>query len=302
MKISIIERERPWPWEVAELVQAGRGRGHTVDVLDVADLNEVSAFVASLGEVVIWRSSSLVKHFSHGQAVKPTLLSLLADRLPFSGALVQKPHLPFKLSQQIFLAREGVRTIPTFHYAQRRALRQAVADGQLTYPLIQKPNRGCGGEGVSLLATAESVEALPHDLSTFIFQPYLPNRGDYRVLVLGGFMVGAIRRVARAGEFRNNISQGGRAEVVTDSLTLLRLQQMAETVAAWSELDFFGLDVLPCETDGHWYFLELNSSPDWAGFQGATGIPVATHLMQFCEEWYTRSYALSPTAAATVSA
>lgn len=302
MKISVIERERPWPWEVAELVQAGVTRGHTMQVIDIENLNNVSAMLAHLGEIVIWRSSSLIKYFSHKHAVKPTVMALIADRLPLTGSLVNKPYLPFKLSQQIFLRHASIKTIPTFHYAQRKELEQALADGVLVYPFVQKPNRGCGGEGVCLVEMVAAIHALPNDISDFVFQPYLVNSGDYRVLVLGGGLLGAVHRIARAGEFRNNISQGGRAEAVTDPLLLSRLEQMAGTVAAWSGLNFFGLDVLPCAADGQWYFLELNTTPDWRGFQGATGIPVATHVMAFCEEWCKRSYASSATRKVAVSA
>ena len=70
---------------------------------------------------------------------------------------------------------------------------------------------------------APGLEALPALLARWatewegppLFQPYLPEvarLGDRRVLVVAGKAVAAIRRLPKAGEFRANLGQGGRAE------------------------------------------------------------------------------------------
>ena len=47
-----------------------------------------------------------------------------------------------------------------------------------------------------------------------MLQEYIPNDGDYRVLVLGEKVLGVMKRVSpNKEEFKNNYSAGGKVEV-----------------------------------------------------------------------------------------
>ena len=85
---------------------------------------------------------------------------------------------------------------------------------------VIKPLDGAGGSGVMMLATGDKnaraiTEVLTNNGTTqTMVQEYLPSvtRGDKRVLVLDGEVLGAINRVPRADDLRSNIHVGGRVE------------------------------------------------------------------------------------------
>lgn len=111
-----------------------------------------------------------------------------------------------------------------------------------------------GGEGVVRLASgapdfAARVAALLADAGKepLVVQEFLARvteAGDKRVMLLDGEIVGALRRMPKAGEFRANIHVGGRAEKT--ELTA-REREVAERVAPLLKdqgILFAGLDLI----------------------------------------------------------
>jgi len=87
--------------------------------------------------------------------------------------------------------------------------------------VVLKPSFLNGGEGVIKLKPdapdfRARVEAMlaQVDKEPLVVQEFLPAvaEGDKRIMLLDGEIVGALRRVPKAGEFRANIHVGGRAE------------------------------------------------------------------------------------------
>ncbi len=85
---------------------------------------------------------------------------------------------------------------------------------------VIKPLDGAGGAGVLMLARGDKNNRAILDLQTAegkrfaMVQEYLPavRKGDKRVLLLDGEVLGAINRVPRADDLRSNIHVGGRVE------------------------------------------------------------------------------------------
>jgi glutathione synthase len=85
---------------------------------------------------------------------------------------------------------------------------------------VIKPLDGAGGMGVLLLTTGDKNNRAMIDLLTTegrrlaMVQEYLPavRKGDKRVLLLDGKVLGAINRVPREDDLRSNIHVGGRVE------------------------------------------------------------------------------------------
>jgi glutathione synthase len=87
---------------------------------------------------------------------------------------------------------------------------------------VIKPLDGAGGSGVMLLARADKnaraiIETLTHEgRIAAMVQEYLPSvtKGDKRVILLDGDVLGAINRVPRADDLRSNIHVGGMVEPI----------------------------------------------------------------------------------------
>ena len=99
---------------------------------------------------------------------------------------------------------------------------------------------------------------------------------DHRAFVLGGRVLGAIRRHAPDGDWRTNVAVGGRPEAVTLEPDLERLAiRAAEAVGAVMA----GVDLLVDLDRGTTIVLEVNAVPGWRALSSATGIDVAAALL-----------------------
>ncbi len=86
--------------------------------------------------------------------------------------------------------------------------------------IVVKPLEDCSGRGILLLESgmadaSERLAAATGGGSRFVqAQPFLPKivDGDTRVLLLGGEILGWVRRVPAPGDFRSNVNAGGRCQ------------------------------------------------------------------------------------------
>ena len=161
-----------------------------------------------------------------------------------------------------------------------RALRRAglphprtwlIAEGAPTpapeLPVVLKPRFGSWGRDVVLCRTADEVEDALAELTRrswfrehgVLAQEVVPPLGwDLRIVVAGGRVVGAARRTAGAGEWRTNVSLGGRSEPV-DPPPLART--LALSAAAAVRGDLVGVDLLP--TRAAFVISEINGAVDF---------------------------------------
>ncbi len=118
-------------------------------------------------------------------------------------------------------------------------------------PVVLKPRFGSWGRDVVLCPTADSLD---RELARFSQRPWFAGQGvlaqelvpplgwDLRVVVSGGRVVGAARRVAAPGEWRTNVALGGHIErAVAPPLA----QALALEAAAAIRGDLLGIDLLP---------------------------------------------------------
>jgi [lysine-biosynthesis-protein LysW]---L-2-aminoadipate ligase len=135
-------------------------------------------------------------------------------------------------------------------------------------PVVVKPRFGSWGKDVEL---CETQSALRRHLAEIAGRPWftshgavvqelIPPRGhDLRLVVAGGTVVGAVRRVAAPGEWRTNVALGATREPVEPSAEACEL---AIRAAAAVEGDLVGVDLLPAP-DGSFVVLELNGAVEF---------------------------------------
>lgn len=134
-------------------------------------------------------------------------------------------------------------------------------------PVVLKPRFGSWGRDVVLCPTADDLD---RELARFtrcswfaeqgvLAQELVPPRGwDLRVVVSGGHVVGAARRVAAPGEWRTNVALGGRIERAAAPPLA---QRLALEAASAVRGDLVGIDLLPL---GDGYIVsEVNGAVDF---------------------------------------
>lgn len=141
---------------------------------------------------------------------------------------------------------------------------------ELEPPLVIKPRFGSWGADVvrcdddaSLAAALEHIRSRPwYDATGGVAQKLVEPQGyDMRLVVAGGIVVGAARRVAAPGEWRTNVALGGRREPI-DPPDEVRAVALAAAAAVAGDL--VGVDLLPADL-GSWVVLEVNGAVDFNG-------------------------------------
>ena len=149
-------------------------------------------------------------------------------------------------------------------------------------PLILKLPRGTQGMGVIKADSREAVESVLDTLwslgEDLLLQKFIAEAGgkDIRAFVIGDRVVGAMRRQARAGDFRSNIHRGG----VGEKVTLPRgIAELAVAATRCLGLRIAGVDLL--ESHRGPLLLEVNASPGFQGLEEATGIDIAGKIIEY---------------------
>jgi ribosomal protein S6--L-glutamate ligase len=152
-------------------------------------------------------------------------------------------------------------------------------------PVVIKLLEGTQGIGVVLAETAKAakstIEAFYGLKKHVLVQEFVAEAkgADIRALVVGGRVVGAMKRQGVEGEFRSNIHRGGKATAV--ALTPDEEQTAIEAARALG-LKVAGVDMLP--SDRGPLVLEVNSSPGLEGIETATGVDVAAEIIAYIED------------------
>jgi RimK family alpha-L-glutamate ligase len=167
-----------------------------------------------------------------------------------------------KLRTAVALKRARVPHPPTTHLTSRTGFVTPSA------PVVLKPRFGSWGRDVRLCQTDRDVRRCLDEFVTrpcflrhgVLVQEVVPSAGrDLRVLVAGRCVVGAIERLAAAGEWRTNVSVGGTKRPATPSPAACNL---AVAAVAAVGADLVGVD-LPPLADGGYTVIELNGAGDF---------------------------------------
>jgi ribosomal protein S6--L-glutamate ligase len=147
--------------------------------------------------------------------------------------------------------------------------------------VVVKPLFGSEGRGLVRISDKElawrTFHALERIGSILYVQRAIRHPGhDYRVFVLRGKIVGVMRRHATRGEWRTNVSLGGRAEPC-------RLEPEAERLALTAAraigAEMAGVDLIPDLDRGLLVVLEVNAVPGWRALARVTKVDIAAEVL-----------------------
>lgn len=288
MKITLLSRSASIP-STKRLVEAGRARGHQVRVLNpvrvqmLLDGQRAQLYYQRRKlppcDVVIPRIAQSVSNY--GLAVVNQFAMGGVPLLNMARAIAESRN---KMRSLQLLSAHGI-GIPATVMARDAADLKAMVDLVGGVPVLVKLLQGQEKSGVMVCESLQSLEAaleailgLGHNL---VVQQYVQNTGqDVRVLVVGGKAVAAVRRRPRVGRLSYTLNRGARLE----RLELTESHRVtAERTAVLVGLEVAAVDLLDVPEGGPKVF-EVNSSPSLPEMEAATGLDVASIIIERAEQ------------------
>jgi RimK family alpha-L-glutamate ligase len=301
MRVAIFADETGW--HTRQLQAALRARGAVGRCVDLADCH-IDTTAAWHGLVIpgFGRSlpdAALVRGIAGGSFEQVTKRLGVLHALRELGVPVYNDARAIERSvdksmTSLLLHAAGVPTPPTWAtesaaHAQRIVMRESAAG----HAVVLKPLFGSQGKGLQRVALVDGVHRpLPELGQAFgglaylqrFIEPLPAASGqagfDWRVLVVGGRAVTAMRRVSEG--WIHNVAQGARCEPAVLSPPLARI---AERAAQALDMDYAGIDLMPCPAGtgaggGHdIQVLEVNGVAAWQGLQRVTGFNIARAIV-----------------------
>jgi gamma-F420-2:alpha-L-glutamate ligase len=283
--IVLKERNKNVNYETDRLLEQG-GKGTEVVyhpqvdiIVDREDRRSIRVKnkIVDLPDVVIPRTGSGTGYFGHSLLRhferlgvpllnNSTAIEVTKDKL-HAAQVFAAHHLP---TPKTMLVKDPVN--PT------------LVEKQIGFPCVVKIFAGSYGKGVYLCHSKREFQdfiEFAHGIKSdeaIIVQEFVDSKPgeDVRVLVVGGKVLGAMKRSAKDGSFKANITRGGVGEnyPLND-----RLVEIATKTACALNLDIAGVDLL---FDGDDYKLcEANSAPGFKGFEKYTGVNVAKAIIDY---------------------
>jgi len=288
MNIAVLSRNKSL-YSTKRLIEAGQKRGHTMRVLDHLQcyvsiekkrpeihydglpVHDIDAIIPRIGASVTFYGCAIVRQFEMMGVVSAVE----------SQAIVRSRD---KLRSMQLLSRESV-DMPITGFARNPKDKADLIRMVGGTPVVIKLLEGTQGIGVVLAETkkaAESVLDAFHGLkANILIQEFIKeSKGtDIRAFVVGGKVVGAMKRTGKEGEFRSNLHRGGKAEPV--KLTKIERETALRAAKALG-LGIAGVDMLPSNRGP--LIMEVNSSPGLEGIEKATNIDIASKIIEYLEK------------------
>lgn len=158
----------------------------------------------------------------------------------------------------------------------------AAVEHALGFPAVAKHAVGSWGSGVFLVENRDELidvlrEAYP---APVIVEEYVAGSHgrDARIYMVGDTPVAAMRRFGQGGDFRANITGGGRAEAWDPSAEYV---DVARAAMAALGLDIGSVDFLDAQDP---LVGEVNSNAQFASLTETTGIDVAAAVVEYLEQ------------------
>ncbi len=286
MNIGILSRNTTL-YSTARLKEAAKGRGHEVRVVDYL---RCYMNITSAKPQVLFRGENLAfdaviprigaSYTFYGTAVVRQFEMMGVYPVNESQSITRSRD---KLRSMQLLSREGV-GLPVTGFAHATQDIEGLLEVVGGAPVVVKLLEGTQGLGVVLAETkkaAESVIGAFRQLdANILVQEFIKEAkgADIRAFVVGGKVVASMKRQGGPGEFRSNLHRGGSASAI--KLTSIERATAVKAAKAMG-LNVAGVDLL--QSNHGPVVLEVNSSPGLEGIEEASGVDVASKIIEFIE-------------------
>ena len=142
--------------------------------------------------------------------------------------------------------------------------------------VVAKPINGFSGNNVILLKTfnANKLKKLLKNHNHLFFQKFLPgvSKGDKRVFIIKGKIVGAISRVPKKGSILSNMSKGAKAKLTNLTINEIKASKAIGKLLVKNNIYFAGIDFVQGKLIGD---IIVTSPTGLAAYKDLSGINLA---------------------------
>lgn len=155
-----------------------------------------------------------------------------------------------------------------------------------TDTFITKPFLGFGGSDIQKFSKEELLDAYSHvkesTQNEIIIQPYVPEvvKGDRRVFLLNGKVIGHFVRVPKAGDFISNLAQGGTAEAHALSKKEVAVLSKVGKFLSKNKIDFAGIDLIGAKVSE----INITSPTGIIALKKLEGFNIAENILTFLKK------------------
>ncbi len=297
MKIGVLTGKEQ-SYSVQRILEAGRNRGHEIWAIDPGkcfvsleegmphlrysvfqkqegltddNLLSLDAVIPRIGTEITFYGTAIVRQFEmRGVFVTSPSQAILRCRN--------------KLRALQVLSKAGV-GLPKTAFACNPEDIDQVLEAVGGPPVVIKLMEGSQGMGVMLAesrrAAKSIIEAFYGVKINILVQEFIEEAGsrDFRVFIVDNKVVASMERVGQEGDFRSNIHRGGMGNKV--KLTK-EAKETAKKAAKALGLAIAGVDLIPSKRGP--LVMEVNSSPGLEGIEKASGVDVATKIIEYVEK------------------
>ncbi len=276
-------------WHARDLARGAAARGHAIEVCSWKRLVGRAGCggpIAADGQVVLDDANAVVLRTMPPGSLEQIVFRMdLLGRLADNGVVVVNHPRAIEGAVDKYLAlvrmqAAGLPVPPTIVCQQHADAADAFR--QLGQDVVIKPLFGSEGFGMMRVhdaALADRAFATLARLNSVLYvQKFIEHNGcDHRLFILGGRILASMLRCGDG--FRTNIAQGGVGRTTKPDDQLCDL---AVRAAAACGAQVAGVDIV-MDNRGSPFVLEVNAVPGWRALAKATGVDVATRIIEWLE-------------------
>ena len=152
--------------------------------------------------------------------------------------------------------------------------------------IVIKPTHGYGGKNILFVnqrLKKKKILSFINKHDQVMVQKFLPKirEGDKRIFVIGGVIMGAIRRIPARGSIISNIGQGGIPTKTTLTKQELQVAKIVATNLKKNKIVFAGIDLISGYLTGD---INITSPTGLKNYKDLTGINLAVDFWNYLEK------------------
>ncbi|NBR04218.1 MAG: RimK family alpha-L-glutamate ligase [Planctomycetes bacterium] len=268
-------------WHVKDLLRAAQSLGFKANVTDFRLITH--SLIKSSNQAFEEADCTIIRTMPPGSLEQVVFRMDVLHALQRKGKKVLNPPRALESAVDKFLASELLQShgldIPNTFCCQDSDTAMEAFE-RFGKDIVVKPLFGAEGRGILRIQDEQLAwrvfRAIEKIGGVIYLQPYIKHPGwDLRIFILGGKVLGGMKRTAPQGAWMTNVAQGGKGEPYKLNSDLEEIGIKASKAVG---AEIAGVDLI-LDEHGKWLVLEVNAVPGWKAFAPVTGIDIAREIL-----------------------